>query len=98
MSLSSAQVTDFALQMRAEVMVNGARIIVNNLVKETNYSPEQLLDYALLAAATDSPFTQVLACLQDCNTPDSAKGRLLMQAAERVLRETGDTNGPKYKS
>ncbi len=97
MPRSSARITDAALCAMANRLVNEARIVAKELAKRTRYSAARVLDYALLAVVTGVPFERVLVYLRDCKTPENARGRLLLRAAERVLREMGETNGPKYE-
>lgn len=47
--------------------------------------------YALLVLVTNTPFDRAVAYLQDTGSPEAAEGRLLLRAAERSLRQTGDT-------
>lgn len=97
MPRSSAQITDAALRAKSEALINDAGLIAAELAKRTRYSRGRVLDYAFLAAVTGVPFDRVLTYLRDCKTPESARGRLLMRAAERVLREMGEADGPKYQ-
>jgi hypothetical protein len=97
MSRSSARITDAALRAMADRLVNEARIVAKELAKRTRYSAARVLDYALLVVVTAVPFGRALVYLKDCKTPESARGRLLMRAAERTFREMGDQNGPEYE-
>ncbi len=47
--------------------------------------------YALLILVTNTPFERAVAYLKDTGSPEAAEGRLLLRAAERSLREYGDT-------
>ncbi len=47
--------------------------------------------YALLILVTNTPFERAVAYLNDTGSPKAAEGRLLLRAAERSLREFGDT-------
>lgn len=52
--------------------------------------------YAVLILVTMTPFDRAVAYLRDTGSPEAAEGRLLLRAAERSLREYGDTpNGEK---
>ncbi len=51
----------------------------------------ELHEYALLVLATETPIDRAIAYLKDTGSPESATGRLLLRAAERALRESGDT-------
>jgi hypothetical protein len=46
--------------------------------------------YALLMLATDTPTDRAITYLKDTGSPQHARGRLLLRAAERALREAGD--------
>lgn len=46
--------------------------------------------YARLVLATDTPVDRAVAYLVDTGSPESASGRLLLRAAERALRGSGD--------
>jgi hypothetical protein len=99
MPSASVRVTDAALRAMADRLVNEARMVARELAKRTRYSAARVLDYALLAVVTGVPFDRALVYLRDCKTPESARGRLLMRAAEHSLREMGDDqNGPKYEN
>lgn len=90
MPRSSARITDAALNAMAARLVNEARVLAIELAKHTWHSRGRLLEYALLAVITDVPFERTLAYLKDCKTPESARGRLLLRAAEHSFREMGD--------
>lgn len=47
--------------------------------------------YALLVLVTETPFKRAVAYLRDTGSVGAAEGRLLLRAAERSLREYGDT-------
>jgi hypothetical protein len=47
--------------------------------------------YALLVLATDTPIDRAITYIKDTGSPGHARGRLLLRAAERSLRESGDT-------
>lgn len=47
--------------------------------------------YALLVMVTNTPFERAVTYLSDTGSPEAAEGRLLLRAAERSLREYGDT-------
>lgn len=49
-----------------------------------------MYDYAALVLATDTPYDRALAYLRDTGSPKSASGRLLLRAAEKLLRQAGD--------
>ena len=51
----------------------------------------RLLHYAHLSLATDTPLDRTQTYLHDTGSPEAAEGRLLLRAAERSLREYGDT-------
>lgn len=98
MPRSNARITDAALRAMADRLVNEARLVARELAKRTRHSAARVLDYALLAVVTGIPFERALIYLKDCKTPESARGRLLLRAAERSFKETGDQDGPKYTS
>lgn len=63
-----------------------------------NLETEAIHHYALLVMVTMTPIERAVAYLQDTGSPEAAEGRLLLRAAERSLREYGDTfNGEKMK-
>lgn len=90
MPSASARITDAALAAMADRLVNEARPLAKELAKRTRHSAARVLDYALLAVVTGVPFDRALVYLRDCKTPESARGRLLMRAAEHSFREMGD--------
>jgi hypothetical protein len=47
-------------------------------------------DYALLVLATGTPLDRAITYLKDTGSPQHARGRLLLRAAEKALREAGD--------
>jgi hypothetical protein len=52
-----------------------------------------LWDYAVLVKATKTPINRAITYLKDTGSPEHARGRLLLRAAERSLRESGDVGG-----
>lgn len=96
MPSASARITDAALRAMADRLVNEARPLAKELAKYTRYSAARVLDYALLAVVTGIPYDRALVYLKDCKTPESARGRLLLRAAERSFKEMGEKNDPKY--
>ena len=96
MQSASARITDAALAAMASRLVNEARPLARELAKHTRYSTARVLEYAMLTVMTGIPFDRALVYLKDCKTPESAKGRLLLRAAERLFKEMGDKDGPKY--
>jgi hypothetical protein len=54
-------------------------------------TPEEWYKYALLILVTDTPRERAVTYLEDTGSPEAATGRLLLRAAERALREDGDT-------
>lgn len=53
--------------------------------------PASLWDYALLVEVTETPLDRAIVYLRDCDgSPEHATGRLLLRAAERVLRAAGE--------
>ena len=50
-------------------------------------------DYARLVLATNTPLDNAAAYLKDTGSPEAATGRLLLRAAERALRKSGDMGG-----
>jgi len=90
MPSASVRITDAALRAMADRLVNEARLCAKELAKHTRHSAARVLEYALLAVATGVPFDRALVYLKDCKTPESARGRLLMRAAEHSFREMGD--------
>jgi hypothetical protein len=49
--------------------------------------------YALLVLATDTPINRAIAYVKDTGSPEHARGRLLLRAAERALRASGELGG-----
>ena len=49
-----------------------------------------MIPYARLVLATETPVERAVAYLSDTGSPESASGRLLLRAAERALRASGD--------
>lgn len=96
MSRLSRRITDADLRDEVDVFVHAARDITKELAKHTKYSATRVMDYALLAVVVGTPFDRVLVYLKDCKTPESARARLLLRAAEHTFREIGDQNGPSY--
>ena len=47
--------------------------------------------YLLLMMVTNTPFDRGVAYLKDTGSAESATGRLILRAAERALRTSGDT-------
>lgn len=77
------------IELRATAIMDGVHI--------SRYTPEQegwwgrLLHYASLSLVTDTSLERAQVYLDDTGSPAAAEGRLLLRAAERSLRETGDT-------
>lgn len=58
-------------------------------LEAVDYKP--LWEYALLVIALGHEVDRAIVYLKDCDgSPEHAKGRLLLRAAERALREAGD--------
>lgn len=58
-------------------------------LKVVEYEP--LWEYARLVVVLGHPVDRAITYLKDCNgSPEHAKGRLLLRAAERALRDAGD--------
>ena len=51
----------------------------------------ELLHYTNLVLATNTELERAQTYLRDTGSPKAAEGRLLLRAAERSLRQTGDT-------
>ena len=45
--------------------------------------------YALLVVTTATSMGRAITYLEDCGSPEHARGRLLLRAAERALRQAG---------
>lgn len=73
-----------------------ANRLARRLVKEVEHTVQVLFQYALLAVVTETPYDRALAYLKDTGSPESARGRLLLRAAERSFREQGDGDEPGY--
>ncbi len=68
-----------------------ARSIARALAERTPHEIEDVQHYAWLAVMTDTPVAAALDILGECGTVMSATGRLLLEAAERAFRASGDT-------
>ncbi len=60
-------------------------------VGRPNLSPAAWYRYALLVLVTDTTGERAQTYLEDTGDPKAAAGRLLLRAAEKALREYGDT-------
>ncbi len=94
----NARIIDADLREEIDSLVKEARAVARELAKRTRYSAARVFDYALLSVVVDVHLERALVYLKDCKTPERARGRLLLRAAERSFREAGDKNGPKYES
>lgn len=97
MSLVSA---DSVFDGRLEPLIRDIAVVlpltVLSLAHKTQRPASGLIQYALLVVVTATPLDEAVECLQQCKTPESARGRLLLYAAERSFREVGEHNGPNY--
>ena len=81
----------------------GVKEIVDYLQEQMNFAPARSLrehpnlaprewdKYALLVLVTKTDKARAVTYLEDTGDPKAATGRLLLRAAERSLREYGDT-------
>ncbi len=67
-----------------------AQSIARALAERTPHGIEDVQRYAWLAVMTDTPVAAALDILTECGTIMSATGRLLIEAAERAFRASGD--------
>jgi len=74
------------------------RIVVALLASDATVddTDEDVHQYAMLVVVTNTPVDRALVYVEDCRSVRSARGRLLLRAAERSFRERGDSNGPGY--
>ena len=67
-----------------------AQSIARALAERTPHRIEDVQHYAWLAVMTNIPVAAALDILTECGAIMPATGRLLMEAAERAFRASGD--------